>query len=653
MRFKRLLALLVSAALALSLLAGCGGGKALSQVVVDLLDGLYSNISVEADSDLTAALKKAAAEGGTEEEILSRMIEILNLNNVSITFTRLGSGQQGDHAVTLYFQTGTDPDAAARNALAQWASTLGTLPDDGSFQGDVAMIEAENGYYIALNVEVLKAGTPDKSDQSDADDDNHLGYTENGANSYTVSTAQGFHDLVTLKQEDIASTSITLDCDVTLPENWPDGLVYTASFDGGEHIVGGVSGNGMFDEVASGASVKNVKFADVKVSGDGGCGTVAATNNGTVDNCHVLSGSVSGGDSTGGLVGYNAGSISNSSAACSVEGNSWVGGIAGNNISNAITNCEVSGTVEGGGWAVGGIVGYSNGEVTDCTVSGNVKCTGTIKDDPAYQRSGCFVGGIVGSNDAAAAITNCRMEGTVSGAGAQIGGITGYNGGQVTYSSFTGTEVTGSWQVGGIVGLNEVVVNACYAEGNIHGSGLNGVVGGVVGTNNGGTVTACYANGSVSTAASYIGEVGGVVGQNMYNMYTGSASAVSGCYFSGSLTAPKNVGGVVGNNAINCSVTGCYADVQSINCSQTSQGGVIGANTSENVQACYWYGGAALGIGTGYSDPMSPGYAQIGSTVQGVEVTWESATEAMNQASDVEDGLKFVYSSGMPTLPLK
>ena len=161
MRFKRLLALLLAAALALSLLAGCGGGKALSQVIVDLLDNLYSNVSVEADSDLTAALKQAAAEGGTEEEILSRMIEILNHKGGSITFTRLGSGQQGDHAVTLYFQTGTDPDAAARNALAQWAGTLGTLPDDGSYQGDVAMIETENGYYIALDVEVLKAGKPD------------------------------------------------------------------------------------------------------------------------------------------------------------------------------------------------------------------------------------------------------------------------------------------------------------------------------------------------------------------------------------------------------------------------------------------------------------------------------------------------------------
>ena len=87
MRFKRLLALLVSAALALSLLAGCGNGsKALSQVMADLLSGLYTNVDVEVDSDLTAALKKAAAEGGTEEEILTRLVNNLNLSGVSISF---------------------------------------------------------------------------------------------------------------------------------------------------------------------------------------------------------------------------------------------------------------------------------------------------------------------------------------------------------------------------------------------------------------------------------------------------------------------------------------------------------------------------------------------------------------------------------------
>ena len=470
MQIRKWLALLVSAALALSLLAGCGGGKALSQVVVDLLDGLYSNISVEADSELTAALKKAAAEGGTEEEILSRMIEILNHKGGSITFTRLGSGQQGDHAVTLYFQTGTDPDAAARNALAQWASTLGTLPDDGSFQGDVAMIEAENGYYIALNVEVLKAGTPDKSDQSDADDDNHLGYTENSANSYTVSTAQGFDDLVTLKKEDIASTSITLDCDVTLPENWPDGLVYTASFDGGNHTVGGVSGNGMFDEVAFGASVKNVKFADVKVSGDGGCGTVAATNNGTITNCDVTinagsSITAANGDTAtyaGGIAGENGGTITNCDVTINTGGsitatnnmnvNVYAGGIAGTNESG----CEISGckvTINGGSITAtnesnyvcaGGIAGENQGTISKCHVNGG----NTASADISAANGGTVTcaGGIAGYNQGTVDgcfVSYCKIEADNYNIIA-AGGIVGWSSKQenVACESATGCYIT-------------------------------------------------------------------------------------------------------------------------------------------------------------------------------------------------------------------
>ena len=638
MRFKRLLALLVSAALALSLLAGCGG-KALSQVIVDLLDGLYSNISVEADSDLTAALKKAAAEGGTEEEILSRMIEILNLNNVSITFTRLGSGQQGDHAVTLYFQTGTNPDAAARNALAQWASTLGTLPDDGSYQGDVAMIEAENGYYIALDVEVLKAGTPDKPDQSDPDDDNHLGYTENGANSYTVSTAQGFDALVTLKQRDIASTSITLDCDVTLPENWPDGLVYTASFDGGNHIVSGVDGSGMFDEVASGASVKNVKFADVNVSGDGECGTVAATNNGTVDNCHVLLGSVSGGDLTGGLVGYNAGSISNSSAACNVKGGSWVGGIAGKNISNAITNCEVAKNVTGTGKSIGGIVGYSAGAVEKCTVRGNVESLGT-----GDANAGWYVGGIVGASDGS--VTDCKMTGNViSSNGSEIGGIVGENWkGTVTYSSCAGN-VEGSNNVGGVVGYNNNKVIACYSTGKIAGTTTSGTcqIGGVAGGNGDtGTVDSCYAQGTVESRAPS-GYVGGIVGINSFN-----ASTVKGCYSSCTVIGSKNVGGVVG--ASNGSILGCFATGTITSTDPDTTGGLVGEIYTGNVQGCYWSNSIEKGAGR---DQYQIGkITKIGSKqTDETIVTWGIAVDAMNKASDAF--VKFVKNdTSVPTLPI-
>ena len=88
-RLKKLTALLVSAALALSLLAGCGGSKALSQVIADLLSGMYNNVTVEVDPDLTAALKKAAAAGSIQEEVLAALVEELNLSGIRLTLRQL------------------------------------------------------------------------------------------------------------------------------------------------------------------------------------------------------------------------------------------------------------------------------------------------------------------------------------------------------------------------------------------------------------------------------------------------------------------------------------------------------------------------------------------------------------------------------------
>ena len=100
MRFKRLLALLLAAALALSLLAGCGGGKnqSLSQMLLNLLDGQYQNVSVEIDSDLEAKLRQAISQSETDEELRAALEQLLG---GGISFQRLGSGQQGDSAWTL------------------------------------------------------------------------------------------------------------------------------------------------------------------------------------------------------------------------------------------------------------------------------------------------------------------------------------------------------------------------------------------------------------------------------------------------------------------------------------------------------------------------------------------------------------------------
>lgn len=637
MRFKRLLALLVSAALALSLLAGCGGGKALSQVIVDLLDGLYANVSVEADSDLTAALKKAAAEGGTEEEILSRMIEILNLNNVSITFTRLGNGQQGDHAVTLYFQTGTDPDAAARNALAQWASTLGTLPDDGSFQADVAMIETENGYYVALDVEVVKAGKPDKPDKDDEPDDGLIhadGMAYDPANkSAIISGENGLTSLVETLQKvadessttlaaTIGETNITLTSDATLPDNWPygyDGISYSATFDGGNHTVKGVKSldtdgyNGMFSDLTG--TVKNVQLQAVEINGGNFNGAVVGFNNGgTVENCVVLSGTISGNESTGGLVGWNSGEIKDCKSAAIING------LAAN---------------------TGGIAGYNEGTISDSTNTGNV------------DSAGWFVGGIVGLNADGSSISGCNASGDVTAEYEEVGGIVGRNNGTIRNSSFTGNKVQGAYDVGGIVGsntledgmANSVIVEACHSTGVVISNGMD--AGGIAGKNMSASVIACYSTANVQGSEDNIGGVVGINGQIYRSTVLG---VIDTCYATGNITGGRFVGGVAGKNGHSndnqASVNACYATGS---VSGTTTGGVIGSNQTLNVVTnCYWQNNAANGIGTDGAYGSLP--SDRGSTRVDDLTTWEAATNVMNQNS--KSSIKFVYSDGAPTLPI-
>ena len=163
MRFKRLLALLLAAALALSLLAGCGGGKnqSLSQMLLNLLDGQYQNVSVEIDSDLEAKLRQAISESETDEELRAALEQLLG---GGISFQRLGSGQQGDSAWTLIIYPGTDPDAAARSVYLDLDKVFAALPDDGVYSSGFAMVEMENGYAILVKATVDKAGTEDKPD---------------------------------------------------------------------------------------------------------------------------------------------------------------------------------------------------------------------------------------------------------------------------------------------------------------------------------------------------------------------------------------------------------------------------------------------------------------------------------------------------------
>ena len=72
------------------------------------------------------------------------------------------------------------------------------------------------------------------------------------------------------------------------------------------------------------------------------------------------------------------------------------------------------------------------------------------------------------------------VTGTVSGTGADVGGLVGANWGYLLFASYAAVEVTGRTDVGGLVGENQAGVRASFATGRVSGERY---VGGLVGTN--------------------------------------------------------------------------------------------------------------------------------------------------------------------------
>lgn len=131
--------------------------------------------------------------------------------------------------------------------------------------------------------------------------------------------------------------------------------------------------------------------------------------------------------------------------------------------------------------------------------------------------------GIFGYLGASCQLKDLGLQGySISGNG-YTGALVGANRGTVTDCYATGS-VTGGWgRVGGLVGWNGygATVTDCYATGTVNVSGFGGG-GGLVGSIEGGTVTACYATGVVTGGSSY---VGGLVGGQGTANYDGTVRA--------------------------------------------------------------------------------------------------------------------------------
>ena len=158
-----------------------------------------------------------------------------------------------------------------------------------------------------------------------------------------------------------------------------------------------------------------------------------------------------------------------------------------------------------------------------------------------------------------------------------IGGLVGDNWSTIT-SCYTTGEVSGNADIGGLVGDNNGEISACYSTADVTGINDADGVGGLVGENSRGTIVACYATGTVTASHTESDYVGGLVGENGYG------SRIRACYATGDVTGSDHVGGLVGKNwsgvpaaSTNSSVIGaCYATGHVLG--NNSVGGLVGYN---------------------------------------------------------------------------
>jgi len=116
----------------------------------------------------------------------------------------------------------------------------------------------------------------------------------------------------------------------------------------------------------------------------------------------------------------------------------YVGGLVGRHY-GIITECYVTGKVVGSSSYVGGMVGGNYGSIIDCYSMDAVSGSGSV-------------GGLVGSNSSSASDVNtCYSTGVVTGGGSYVGGLVGYNYGDVN-DSFWDVNTSGRTTSGGGIG---------------------------------------------------------------------------------------------------------------------------------------------------------------------------------------------------------
>ena len=224
----------------------------------------------------------------------------------------------------------------------------------------------------------------------------------------------------------------------------------------------------------------------------------------------------------------------------------------------------------------------------------------------------------------------------------QFVGLFGYlnRAGTVKNVVMEGIQITSNHMfgnTGGVAGFSWGTIENCSVSGSVSGTKC---VGGVVGAQKAGSITGCSSSATVKGTV----DVGGVAGEKWGSM--------TACYATGNVTleidSPKNLsgGGLVGFNG-GSGVLACYA-TGNVTSTGSSTGNVhIGGFLGDNyttVTACYWKNNHEQGIG--YNNKVTEA-----TKVDGTDVTWQKAVDAMNTALQTA-GSKWRYelNGALPTL---
>lgn len=230
----------------------------------------------------------------------------------------------------------------------------------------------------------------------------------------------------------------------------------------GNNCVGGIVGRTLSSNYDT--EYENVHFHGT-INGNNYVGGIAGSDSPSVGysssgpgieyNKCGFSGTITGKDYLGGIVGRAASKISNSSSIITVSGTQYVGGICGDIAGRSIEDCYTSVDISASSGFVGGISGNGTGsDIKRCSVNGKIVALGDK------------VGGIIGY---AHCYSGVRHDFYVSDsyfmgylkARDYVGGIIGYNGGDVwhdsaNYKYWGYVRITNNYVKGTVIGNDKV-----------------------------------------------------------------------------------------------------------------------------------------------------------------------------------------------------